>query len=192
MKKNISDFPVRDDYPGLQQWRCAIWNFSMDCFKNVERFEKTLEIGPSFDPDFSSTKILKNKSNCQIDTIGIDSSIKNLLTYFGSAESMEFIKNDSYDFIICTEVLEHIERPWLAAEEIYRITKNKGHILLTVPCNIKMHSNPYDFWRFINLESLRLLFSKSKNLEIVNSVICGHQDFPIGLGILLRKNENSH
>lgn len=191
MKKTISDFPVRNDYPGLQEWRCSIWNFSIDCFSQLKDLAKVLEVGPSLE-DFSASKMLENRSDCQIETIGIDISKKDFFTYFGSAENMKQVKSDSYDLVVCTEVLEHVKKPWLAADEMYRVAKNNGYILLTVPCNIKFHGCPDDFWRFINVESLCLLFSKNENLKIINHTICGDKDFPIGIGVLLQKNENSN
>lgn len=191
MKKNVSDFPVRDDYPGLQKWRCDIWNFSVDCFYQAGKLNKILEVGPSLE-DFSFSKMLEDNSDSEIETIGIDPSNRHLFTYFGSAENMPQVKSDSYDLVVCTEVLEHVKKPWMAADEIYRITKNNGYILLTAPCHFKFHGCPDDFWRFINPESFLLLFNKPENLTIVNSTTCGDKDFPIGIGVLLYKNENSH
>jgi SAM-dependent methyltransferase len=40
-------------------------------------------------------------------------------------------KNDSYDLVIASEVLEHLEEPELAIEEIFRISRN--YILISVP-----------------------------------------------------------
>jgi len=191
MKKNISDFPIRNDYPGLQKWRCDIWNFSVDCSNQVENLDKVLEVGPCLEY-FSFSKILQNKTNAKIETIGINPSNKNLFTYFGSAENMPQVESESYNLVVCTEVLEHVKKPWKAADEIYRVTKNNGYILLTVPCNIKFHGCPDDFWRFINTQSLLMLFDKSQNLKIINSILCGDKDFPIGIGVLLHKNENSN
>lgn len=43
--------------------------------------------------------------------------------------------NKEYDVVICSEVLEHIEKPYLYkfVEQICRITKENGLIIITVP-----------------------------------------------------------
>lgn len=50
-----------------------------------------------------------------------------------------------FDWVICTQVLEHLEKPQEALKEIFRITKIGGKILLTVPEN---DYNPA--WRHIS------------------------------------------
>lgn len=43
------------------------------------------------------------------------------------------IKNDFFDAVVCTEVLEHLENPQKAVEELKRVTKKGGKIIITVP-----------------------------------------------------------
>ena len=43
------------------------------------------------------------------------------------------IADDSMDIILCSEVLEHIEQPPSAIEEIARILKPDGYALITTP-----------------------------------------------------------
>ncbi len=52
------------------------------------------------------------------------------------------------DVVLCTETLEHLERPWRFAEEAARILKPGGRLLLTVPHISRMHQVPYDFFRY--------------------------------------------
>lgn len=66
-------------------------------------------------------------------------------------------KNDEiYDAILCTEVLEHVEKPQEVINELYRITKKGGKLFLTVPQEWMVHQKPYNFYYFTNygLESL--------------------------------------
>lgn len=67
------------------------------------------------------------------------------------------IPDNTYDVIICTQVLEHVANPFLAAAELYRILKPGGRLLLTVPSAYPYHSAPGDYWRFTR-DSLGLLF----------------------------------
>jgi len=43
------------------------------------------------------------------------------------------IESDTYDYIYCNHVLEHLERPELVLKELHRITKNGGIIEINVP-----------------------------------------------------------
>jgi SAM-dependent methyltransferase len=53
-----------------------------------------------------------------------------------------------FETIICSQVLEHIQKPWLVAKEINRILKVDGICIVTVPFLIPYHADPSDFFRF--------------------------------------------
>jgi len=50
-----------------------------------------------------------------------------------SAGNIAF-KDSSFDKVLCTELLEHVEDDFRAVKEICRVTKPDGLILITVPC----------------------------------------------------------
>lgn len=75
------------------------------------------------------------------------------------------INDDSVDNIFCSDVLEHVTRPWDVIREFYRVLKPEGVIFLTAPFVWHFHGHEYesnnwetrvDFWRFTPsaLESL--------------------------------------
>lgn len=52
-----------------------------------------------------------------------------------------------FDFILCTEVLEHVA-DWPAAfENFRRLLAPGGRLLITCPHVYPLHEEPYDFWR---------------------------------------------
>jgi len=53
--------------------------------------------------------------------------------------------NNSFDYILCTEVLEHIPHPELAIKEFSRILKENGRLILTAPFCSLTHFAPYHF-----------------------------------------------
>ena len=55
--------------------------------------------------------------------------------------------DDSFDTIICSDVLEHIFEPKNVIEEMIRVCKDNGFIILNVPFDYWMHENPYDYNR---------------------------------------------
>jgi len=54
--------------------------------------------------------------------------------------------DNEYDFVICTEVFEHIPEPIKAMGEIVRLCKQGGNILITAPFTSGIHQEPYHFY----------------------------------------------
>lgn len=67
------------------------------------------------------------------------------------------VKSNAVDCVKCTELLEHVEHPEIVMDEILRILKPSGTLILSVPFNVGVHSDPYDFQRFTDLKLKRML-----------------------------------
>jgi SAM-dependent methyltransferase len=52
----------------------------------------------------------------------------------------------SFDAILCTEVLEHVEEPLRAVDELARLLRPGGRLLLTVPAACRVHRVPTHFY----------------------------------------------
>ncbi|MEM3063423.1 MAG: class I SAM-dependent methyltransferase [Nitrososphaerota archaeon] len=57
-------------------------------------------------------------------------------------------KDNTFDTVICTEVLEHLPNPWHFMNECARIMKKDSHLILTTPQTWELHEEPHDFFRF--------------------------------------------
>lgn len=55
-------------------------------------------------------------------------------------------QDESFDAILCTEVLEHIPYPNKTMKEFSRILKPGGQLILTAPSNCFRHMDPYFFY----------------------------------------------
>lgn len=75
------------------------------------------------------------------------------------------LENNSIDSIILTQVLEHIDEPYTALNEITRIIKKDGILILSVPFIYQAHATPYDYFRFSEYGLKKLL--KDYNYEIL-------------------------
>lgn len=80
-------------------------------------------------------------------------------------DNSKVIPNDTFDVVICTEVLEHTLNPFDAVHEIMRILKPGGRAYISTPYNFRIHGPLPDCWRFTE-HGLRVLFSDFSSLEI--------------------------
>lgn len=73
---------------------------------------------------------------------------------FGDVNSLRFLDN-SLDNIICLEVFEYLTTPQKATDEIYRVLKPGGRLILSCPFMYKIHQDQIrytkDFWENILL-----------------------------------------
>jgi len=67
------------------------------------------------------------------------------------------VENERYDFIICTQVLEHLPEPWKVLSEFFRVLKKGGKIFLSAPLFFEEHEQPYDFYRYTQFAWEKLL-----------------------------------
>jgi len=63
-------------------------------------------------------------------------------------------KNNSFDVIIATEIIEHLEKPQIMLREIKRVLKPKGQVIITTP--IKLSETPQDKMHVKEYTSLEL------------------------------------
>jgi len=56
--------------------------------------------------------------------------------------------SEEFDTVICTEVIEHIENPFLLFKETSRILKRGGYLILSSGWVAPHHKEPKDYWRF--------------------------------------------
>lgn len=55
---------------------------------------------------------------------------------------------ESFDTVISTQVMEHVNNPYKMAEQIYKVLKPGGKVIITAPFLIPFHSDPNDYFRF--------------------------------------------
>lgn len=84
-------------------------------------------------------------ANC--DCVGIDYSTQYASPdLLGSVDRLPFADN-SFDAVICSEVIEHTRYPEASIQELRRVCKPGGFIYLTTPFAFPEHGIPYDFQR---------------------------------------------
>jgi SAM-dependent methyltransferase len=78
-------------------------------------------------------------------SINIDPEVKS--TYTMDSNYMDFA-DEKFDAVICMQVLEHVQTPQKTLSEIYRVLKQKGTLIISVPFLVEVHNFPGDYWRF--------------------------------------------
>ena len=94
------------------------------------------------------TQYINNKIECNF--IGVDLSstsisaaniwkninkVANCEFYAGDSNNL-FFNSNSFDIVICLEVLEHLQVPKKAIDEIYRVLKPGGYAIISTPSGI--------------------------------------------------------
>jgi SAM-dependent methyltransferase len=74
------------------------------------------------------------------------------------------LETGSFDCVVCTGTLEHVQNPQQAVEEIYRVLRPSGVVHIDVPFIQGYHADPTDYWRF-TLDGLRLLCRHFEELD---------------------------
>lgn len=106
----------------------------------------------------------------QYDTFDIEERVKGV-SFVGSILDMNMIKNGSYDTVLCFSVLEHIRDPFRALDELARILKPGGVLIMTVPHLFRLHEEPHDYFRFTHYALQFML--KERNFDIIQLDRCG-------------------
>lgn len=95
-------------------------------------FEKKIKL-LHFAPEQAFYKRFKKLSNIQYDTIDINSPLAKI-----KADICDLpIKENTYDFILCNHVLEHVLDDNKAMSELYRVLKKGGIGIFQVPIDMK-------------------------------------------------------
>ena len=99
----------------------------------------------------------------------------------GNVEKLPY-KDNFFDFIICSEVIEHVEKPDSVANEFERVLKKDGFVLITTPnilnpmeifhnlkhyCMWMIKKEPITHIQHFTFNSLKVLFSRFKLIKIV-------------------------
>jgi len=87
----------------------------------------------------------------------------------GDIHDLPFDDN-SIESIVCIAILEHVERPWQAIDEMYRVLKPGGYLYIYVPFLYYYHPMKgyyKDYYRFTK-DGLKYLLKDFSHLELQN------------------------
>lgn len=108
--------------------------------------------------DKISENICVDWGNCKLETTFLDHEADLNL-------QMDFLESNSFDTVLCTDVLEHIYNPELLFSEMSRILKPGAHLILAVPFLYWIHETPHDYHRYTHFKLEE--FCRKNKLEVV-------------------------
>jgi SAM-dependent methyltransferase len=99
---------------------------------------------------------------------------------------MKPISDESIGLVLNLESLEHLPYPQKGIDEIHRVLRPNGLLILTTVMHFKIHRAPKDYWRFTP-EGLELLLNRFK---ILDCTLEGNFKRPKGIWVTAQKTPN--
>lgn len=75
------------------------------------------------------------------------------------------IEDSRFDTVVAIEVFEHLKSPSQALNEIARVLKPGGEIVVSIPFMFRVHGDPHDYQRLTS-SGLQVLFEKHFDITI--------------------------
>jgi SAM-dependent methyltransferase len=98
--------------------------------------------------------------------VGVDVVEGPSVDLVGAVESLP-VEDESFDIVLCTQVLEHVDDPAAAVRELHRVTKPGGRVLASTHGVMVYHPNPNDYWRWTHT-GLRRLFELNGHWDAID------------------------
>jgi ubiquinone/menaquinone biosynthesis C-methylase UbiE len=147
---------------GLKRFlNCAIAN-------HVKKHSTVLDVGCGEQP---LRTIIERRGGVYVG-VDIEQNSSGSLSLVASATNLP-VHDESYDVIICSEVLEHVHMPGQVLRELARVVKPAGHLIITTPFAYPLHEEPYDYNRLTNHQMQ--LYARENGLEIVVLEMTGNE-----------------
>src|SRR3972149_10590759 len=129
-KVTVSDI----DHQFLKIIRENVSSFLKECARRYGGIGLLLDIAPQ-----DHAGAAPYFTQAQIQTLDINPEAG--ATYIADIcqNNKDSIPDNYFDWIVCTEVLEHTLNPFSAVDEIYRILKPGGLVFISTPFNFRIH-----------------------------------------------------
>ena len=139
--KRLNSYEIPINHPEFLVYK----SYHSDLFECLKKYSKgrLLDIGCGNKPYASIIKdLIYEYIGCDI----VQSSEKKVDLLCQATNIDE--KDESFDTIMSTQVIEHIAEHQLVINEAYRLLKQGGFLIISGPMYWPLHEEPYDFFRF--------------------------------------------
>lgn len=111
----------------------------------------------------------------KIKTINLDISFSKKNLHVVADAHFLPLRSDCLDIVYSIAVLEHVRRPWIVADEIFRVLHSGGYVVLELPFLNVIHDE-HDYFRFTD-KGIRSLFDERRFDVILEQVGSGGGSF---------------
>ena len=161
--------------------RQNVSSFLFTCGKKYDKQGLLLDVAPQDHegafPYFKQAKVL---------TLDIDPMAKANYTADICQQNDQLIPNEHFDWVVCTEVLEHTINPFAAIKEIHRILKPAGLLFFSTPFNFRIHGPLPDCWRFTK-HGIKVLLKQFLIIDLNEMITDGRDLMPIHYTVVAQK-----
>lgn len=77
------------------------------------------------------------------------------------------LPGDKFDWVVCTQVLEHVDSPAEVCQELFRVLKPGGRAAITAPMSAYLHDLPYHFFHFTRIGMTKLVEDAGFKVEVL-------------------------
>jgi len=128
--------------------------------KNIRKLSNnitgiTLDVGCGSKPYEREFKNVTQYIGLDTELSGHNHKDENIDVYYNGSEIP--FQDESFESVVCFEVIEHTSKPENLIKEIKRVLKTNGVLLLTTPFIWDEHEQPYDFFRFTSFGLINIL-----------------------------------
>lgn len=136
--------------------------FLQRVFNSIGKKQSLIDVGCGEKPYLNIYSPFVEKS------VGVDVNYtlhkENKADVFFDGKKIPF-EDNSFDIVICTEVLEHVQEPKEFVAELKRVVKPNGYIVLTVPFSQGLHEVPYDYYRYTQFSLEYMALNQQLKIE---------------------------
>lgn len=86
----------------------------------------------------------------------------------GDAHYLSQYFDKKFDLIFCSAVFEHLEMPWVVADEMIKLLNVGGYVFIETHYSYSSHERPWHFFQFSE-NALRVLFSRRRGIECIEA-----------------------
>lgn len=78
------------------------------------------------------------------------------------------LPDDSFDTVMCIQVLEHTPKPQALLDDVARVLRPGGLLIISVPFSFRLHEEPHDYFRYTP-HGLRTMLERA-GLEVTSTL----------------------
>lgn len=98
--------------------------------------------------------------------VGMDIEPGHGVDVIGDVERLPRDLYGRFSGVLCSEVLEHVERPERAARGLFAALRPGGHVVVTTLFAFPVHNYPRDYWRY-SADGLRALLERAGFVDVL-------------------------